>query len=83
MWTETQGSRGERFIGEEMSMKDKGEWTGRAFRLGCRHGTREGGEAGRKVIKQEPQAADNRRLSGTRWYSLWVTFLWAYQVAQW
>lgn len=30
-------------------MKGKGEWTGTAFRLGCRHGTREGGEARRKV----------------------------------
>lgn len=50
-------SQGKRFIGEEMSMKDEGEWAGRAFRLGCRYETREGGEAGRKAGYERSQVA--------------------------
>ena len=38
-------------------MKNKGEWTGRAFRLGCRYGTREGGEAGRKAGYEQSQVS--------------------------
>lgn len=45
MWTETRVSRGERFIGKKCLWRVKGVRTGTAFRLGCRHGTREGGEA--------------------------------------